>query len=175
MILVDAAIWPWRGDRWAHLVSDQELDELHAFAERLGVRRFAFQGDHYDVPAEVRERALRLGAEAVDSRVLLRRLRSAGLRLSPRERPERWRILHDGPAAPLGEIVVDAAADRLASAVDELGGGLGRMVVGRRPSQLGVLVETGELPAHRPSGVDAVHLTHPPGDRPTVELFVAHP
>lgn len=79
-ILVDAAVWSWRGRKWAHLVSDHTYDELHDFAERLGIPRRAFQGDHYDIPTEYRERALELGAEAVDSRVLVRRLREAGLR-----------------------------------------------------------------------------------------------
>lgn len=87
-ILVDQAVWPWRGRRWAHLVSDRSYDELHAFAARLGIPRRAFQGDHYDVPAEYRERALELGAEAVDARVLVRRLRDAGLRKPRRARPD---------------------------------------------------------------------------------------
>src|ERR1700738_3350135 len=47
-ILVDAAVWPWRGRRWAHLVSDDSYDELHGFARQLGIPRRAFQGDHYD-------------------------------------------------------------------------------------------------------------------------------
>ncbi len=80
MILVDEPHWPWRGRRWAHLVSDQSYDELHRFAERLGIPRHVFQGDHYDVPAEIRERALRLGAVPVPSRELVSRLRAAGLR-----------------------------------------------------------------------------------------------
>jgi hypothetical protein len=79
-ILVDDAVWPFRGDRWAHLVSDVSLDELHAFAAGLGLPRRAFQGDHYDVPAALRARALTLGAQPVSSRVLVRRLREAGLR-----------------------------------------------------------------------------------------------
>ena len=79
-ILVDAAIWRWRGRRWAHLVSDTSYDELHAFAARLGVPQAAFQGDHYDIPAPVRDRALAIGAESVSSRELVRRLRAAGLR-----------------------------------------------------------------------------------------------
>ncbi len=79
-ILVDPAVWPWRGRRWAHLVSDESYDELHAFAERLGVPRRAFQGDHYDIPTDLREQALVLGAAPVDSRDLVRRLRHAGLR-----------------------------------------------------------------------------------------------
>ncbi len=82
-ILVDDAIWPWRGRRWAHLVSDESYDELHAFAELLGIERRHFQGDHYDVPSELREIAIDLGAAAVGARELLRRLRDAGLRTRP--------------------------------------------------------------------------------------------
>ena len=79
-ILVDDAIWRWRERRWAHLVSDASHAELHAFASDLGLRRSWFQGDHYDVPADVREHAVRLGAEVVSSRELVLRLRAAGLR-----------------------------------------------------------------------------------------------
>ena len=79
-ILVDQAVWPWRGRRWAHLVSDESYDELHRFAAQLGVPRRAFQGDHYDVHADAREQAIALGAEAVDARVLVRRLNASGLR-----------------------------------------------------------------------------------------------
>ncbi len=80
MILVDPAIWRWRGRRWAHLVSDTSHEELHAFAARLGLRRIWFQGDHYDIPADLREEALKLGAVAVDSRELVVRITAAGLR-----------------------------------------------------------------------------------------------
>lgn len=86
MILVDPAVWPWRGHRWAHLVSDESYDELHEFAAGLGIPRRAFQGDHYDVPAHLREEAIAAGATPVDSRELVRRLRAAGLR-KPRPRP----------------------------------------------------------------------------------------
>ena len=79
-ILVDAAIWPFRGRRWAHMVSDDSYDELHRFAQSLGIPPRAFQGDHYDVPTEVRARAIAAGAEVVTSEQLVRRLRAAGLR-----------------------------------------------------------------------------------------------
>ena len=85
-ILVDPAVWPWRGRRWAHLVSDLSLAELHDFAARLGVDPRLFEGDHYDIPSEYRDRAVELGAVAVDSRELVRRLRASGLRLSPAAR-----------------------------------------------------------------------------------------
>ena len=80
MILVDEARWPWRGRYWAHLVSDESYDELHVFASRLGLPRRVFQGDHYDVPSDYRDRAIELGAVSVSSRQLVRRLRAAGLR-----------------------------------------------------------------------------------------------
>jgi Protein of unknown function (DUF4031) len=85
-LLVDECRWWHRGRRWCHLVSDASLDELHAFAETMGIPRRAFHGDHYDLPEEYRQDALSLGAEAVDSRELVRRLRDAGLRLSPAAR-----------------------------------------------------------------------------------------
>ncbi len=83
-ILVDSAVWSWRGRRWAHLVSDTSYEELHDFASSLGIPRRAFQGDHYDIPEHVREVAVASGAIEVDGRVLVRRLRAAGLRRSRR-------------------------------------------------------------------------------------------
>lgn len=85
-VLVDDAVWPWRGRRWAHLVSDESLDELHAFAAALGVDERLFDGDHYDVPSELRDGAVGLGAESVSSRELVRRLRASGLRLTAEQR-----------------------------------------------------------------------------------------
>jgi hypothetical protein len=79
-ILVDAAVWRWRGRTWAHLVSDVSYEELHEFAAAVGIPRRAFQGDHYDIPQELRVRAVEMGAVEVDGRVLVRRLRAAGLR-----------------------------------------------------------------------------------------------
>ena len=86
-ILVDQAIWSWRGREWAHLVSDTSYAELHAFAARLGIPTEAFQGDHYDVPTDMRQQAIALGADAVDARELVKRLRAAGLRRSRRSDP----------------------------------------------------------------------------------------
>ena len=71
------------------LVSDESLDELHAFADRTGIPRRGFQGDHYDVPEDVRDELIAAGAVLVESRELVRRLRAAGLRLSPAQRRAR--------------------------------------------------------------------------------------
>ncbi|MFG3436851.1 DUF4031 domain-containing protein [Nonomuraea sp. NPDC047897] len=80
-VLIDPPNWPGpRGLMWSHLVSDHSLDELHSFAGRLGVPGRAFDRDHYDVPETVHALAVSLGAQAVGSRELLRRLIAAGLR-----------------------------------------------------------------------------------------------
>ncbi len=67
-VYVDDAVHLWRGQRWAHLMADT-LAELHAMAQQLGIPRRAFQnktsGAHYDVPSELRERAIALGAVAI--------------------------------------------------------------------------------------------------------------
>lgn len=64
-VYVDDAVTLWRGRRWAHLMADT-LDELHAFAARLGLPRRAFQdkhsGAHYDIDTDMRSVALALGA-----------------------------------------------------------------------------------------------------------------
>lgn len=88
-ILIDEARWWWHERRWCHLVSDESYDELHTFAERIGIPRHSFQGDHYDVPEEYRPDLIAAGAEVVTSRELLRRLRAAGLRMTPAERRAR--------------------------------------------------------------------------------------
>lgn len=59
---------------WCHMASDAGFEELHAFAERLGIPRRRFQGDHYDLPPYLRERAVALGAEEVGTRELTGRM-----------------------------------------------------------------------------------------------------
>lgn len=64
-IYVDNVKIKWRGRVWCHLVAET-LHELHSFARILGLKRSWFQAaasyPHYDVTAEVRAKALRLGA-----------------------------------------------------------------------------------------------------------------
>ena len=87
-VLIDPPVWPWRGRRWSHLVSDASYDELHTFvAAELGIPRRAFQGDHYDVPEDLYDVAVAAGAAAVSCRELLARLRAAGLRRQRRHAP----------------------------------------------------------------------------------------
>jgi hypothetical protein len=87
-VLIDTPVWPWRGRRWSHLVSDVSYEELHAFvAAELGIPRRAFQGDHYDIPEDLYDVAIEAGAQPVDARELLSRLRAAGLRRKKRHEP----------------------------------------------------------------------------------------
>ncbi|RSN09846.1 DUF4031 domain-containing protein [Streptomyces sp. WAC 01325] len=65
---------------WSHLVSDVSYDELHRFAEGLGVPRRAFERDHYDIPSHRYADAVRAGAMEVSSREVVRLLQGAGLR-----------------------------------------------------------------------------------------------
>jgi hypothetical protein len=80
VILVDQPIWPAHGRRFAHLVSDESFDELHAFAATIGLPERAFHRDHYDIPDEWVAEAISAGATEVDARELVRRLRASGLR-----------------------------------------------------------------------------------------------
>lgn len=62
-----------------HLTTDGPIEELHAFAAKLGMRRSWFQqhpsAPHYDLTASKREKALQLGAVFVGARVqALRRI-----------------------------------------------------------------------------------------------------
>lgn len=64
--------------RWSHLVTDPggDLDELHAFAQRIGLKRGWFQGPprhrhpHYDVTDIKRRAAIAAGAQAITWRRL---------------------------------------------------------------------------------------------------------
>jgi hypothetical protein len=85
-VLIDPPVWPGRGRRWSHLVSDVSFAELHAFAARLGVPPRGFERDHYDIPSERYDSAVALGAVPVSSREIVARLTAAGLR-RPKHRP----------------------------------------------------------------------------------------
>lgn len=70
-VYVDNAVIPWRGRLWAHLIAS-DLEELHALATAIGLRRAWFQDrrrfPHYDVDTEYRLRALAAGAIAITDR-----------------------------------------------------------------------------------------------------------
>jgi hypothetical protein len=59
------------GKESCHLIVAGRLDDLHSFAERLGLRRDWFQGNaswpHYDLTPNKRKLALRLGAVEIEA------------------------------------------------------------------------------------------------------------
>lgn len=85
-VLIDEPRWQHKGRLWAHLVSDATYEELHDFAQAAGIPRRGFHGDHYDVPQEYFDEMVARGAVPTPSRELVRRLRAAGLRMSPSQR-----------------------------------------------------------------------------------------
>jgi hypothetical protein len=74
---------------WAHLVSDSNLEELHAFAVAAGIPRRGFDLDHYDVPEARYGDLVAAGALPVSFREMIVRLRASGLRVTKRERLSR--------------------------------------------------------------------------------------
>lgn len=80
-IFVDQPIWSAHNTLWSHLISDQNFDELHVFAERLGVPRRSFDLDHYDIPQSLFIPAQKLGAKLVSSREIVLKLKTSGLRV----------------------------------------------------------------------------------------------
>ena len=85
-VLVDPPRWPAHGRLWSHLVSDASVEELHAFAGRLGIPERAFDEDHYDIPQERYDDVVAAGATPVEGRELIRRLIASGLRVPKRDR-----------------------------------------------------------------------------------------
>jgi Protein of unknown function (DUF4031) len=167
-VLVDRPLWEWRGRRWAHMVSDHSYAELHRFAQALGKRRLAFQGDHYDVDEGMRIAALAAGAEAVDSRQLVRGLRQAGLR-----RRDPWIVLEHASTTcaaatdtlqrlPLEHTLCSAAGAALAMLADPV-----ELVVLQRVSETGVGVQGARLA----EGADPVVVPHA-GPEPGLEVHV---
>lgn len=75
MVYVDDANVSRYGRSWFHLTADS-LDELHLFADSIGVSSRAFhrgaRHPHYDISACQRLNALRSGAKPVTAREIVR-------------------------------------------------------------------------------------------------------
>ncbi|MEU0947332.1 DUF4031 domain-containing protein [Streptomyces canus] len=79
-VYIDPPNWPGHGRMWSHLISDTSFEELHVFADEVGVPRRAFERDHYDIPSHRYADVVAAGATEVSSREVVRLLTGAGLR-----------------------------------------------------------------------------------------------
>lgn len=76
MIYVDKAEWKKPNGRvsYAHMTADS-LEELHAFAKSIGVKRHWYHSKsrypHYDINSEVRQTAIDNGAIEVDGKKIV--------------------------------------------------------------------------------------------------------
>lgn len=60
-VYVDNMRARYRGMVMCHMIADGD-DELHAMADKIGVKRKWFQGDHYDICLAKRALAVEAGA-----------------------------------------------------------------------------------------------------------------
>jgi len=128
-LLIDPPNSPGHGRMWSHLASDTSYDELHRFAQGLGIPQRGFDRDHYDIPAERYDSVVAAGAQPVSSRELIVRLRTAGLRRRKAEMlaPKKpGRSLIRAPRLERGDTVAVVAAsgpvlpERLERGIDVL-------------------------------------------------------
>ncbi len=139
-VLIDEPRWRHRDRLWSHVVSDTSFEELHAFAERVGIPRRGFHGDHYDAPSEFYDELVAAGAVPTPSREVVRRLRAAGLRLTPAARRV---VLGQGSAAvPSPSLVLSGEISRTGRALgaddeplDQLDSGTGGDEAGLVPAE----------------------------------------
>ena len=79
-VYVDDAIWDWHGRKWCHLLAD-DIDELHRFANAIGLHRISYQGPpktanpHYDITGFERSCAIARGAVTCDRTAIVAVLR----------------------------------------------------------------------------------------------------
>jgi len=70
-VYVDNMRAPYGRMVMCHMIADTE-DELHAMADRIGVARRWYQGDHYDIALSKRALAVQYGAKELTMRELAR-------------------------------------------------------------------------------------------------------
>jgi hypothetical protein len=68
-VYVDSMRARFRRMIMCHMIADTE-EELHAMADRIGIARRWYQGDHYDICLEKRALAVKAGAVEITQRQL---------------------------------------------------------------------------------------------------------
>lgn len=91
MVYVDEPVLEYRGKLYCHMFTDGPIEELHAMAQRIGLKKAWFQnpkpGDHphYDLAPSMRALALTQGAQFMPGREWARRtLLAKGINVSAR-------------------------------------------------------------------------------------------
>lgn len=161
-LYIDTPRWEWRGQLWAHMISDENLEELHEAARALNLRWVAFGRDHYDVPDVLWPAACQI-AGLVDSREIVRSLRRTGLRVPGGKPKKSWRRLNGLPdefaSGDVGDWLEAVQAHFDDAAIEVLA----------RPSELVVmhLTRSAEPPqlGHLAEGPDVGRLVHTVADR----------
>lgn len=76
-VYVDEAVWLFNRMTMCHMIADN-IDALHAMAERIGIRRQWFQDKpghpHYDICKSKRAMAVKYGAVEITSTELVKKL-----------------------------------------------------------------------------------------------------
>lgn len=69
--------YPGKKGQWCHMATDGDLSELHALADRIGLKRAWFQDHplhpHYDLSPNKRTLAVQAGAVEVSAKELVLR------------------------------------------------------------------------------------------------------
>lgn len=77
-VYVDAPIWSFGRMTMCHMIAD-DLEELHAMADRIGIQRKWFQSHasypHYDICKSKRALAVGFGAVELDRRQLVGKIK----------------------------------------------------------------------------------------------------
>lgn len=76
-IYVDEPIFPFRGQMYCHMATDDDIEKLHQMAVRLSLKRSWFQNNpghpHYDISPNKRTLAVEYGAVEVSTIELIKK------------------------------------------------------------------------------------------------------
>lgn len=80
-VYIGPAAWPVRGKHFCHMMSDKDSEELHAFAECLGLERSGCQREgrrleYYVLSPCRRAEAVRQGAVEIGAQEMIKRCKS---------------------------------------------------------------------------------------------------
>jgi hypothetical protein len=76
-VYVDSGVIPYRRMKMCHMIADS-LEELHAMADKIGIKRQWFQNEttpHYDICQEKKKLALSFGAIEADRNKVVQLIR----------------------------------------------------------------------------------------------------